>query len=229
LVVELPHVKSKLFNIKGYPNDKIDIVQNCFSAVYLHEEQWLQLSHSIKISNDCINIGYVGRAYSHKNLNILLPVIDFLNGNSNIKYKFYVTLTDDEWAIFSEEYKDNVCNVGHLAVAQCPSFYKLMDGVIFPSLLECFSATPLEAMVMKKPLFASDRDFVKDICGKHVIYINPIDPEDIGLKIRSWYEGSDECNRYLFLENAYRHVRSLPDSKDRATGYIDLIRKIINA
>src|SRR5690606_28113881 len=119
---------------------------------------------------DVIRLGYLSRAYMHKNLQIILPVAKALDDMTNTRFEFFVTLNESEWNGFSKEYRDVVKNIGPLSVAQCPSFYNLMDGVVFFSLLECFSATPLEALVMRKPLFASNKDFVRDVCADHATY-----------------------------------------------------------
>ena len=57
-----------------------------------------------------------------------------------------------------------------MSLAQCPSYFKELDGIILPSLLECFSATPLEALIMGKPIFLSDRQFNKDVVGDFYFY-----------------------------------------------------------
>lgn len=223
LVVELPHVKNRMMSFKKYNSKKIDIVNNCISSIYLNSQKWLPSPPIPDRDDEAIKICYVSRAYPHKNLSILLDVLNELNKISNQNFEFFVTLNDDEWVNFSPDYRSKIKNIGPLDIAQCPSFYKEMDGVIFTSLLECFSATPLEAMIMKKPLFASDRDFVRDCCGDNIIYINPIDSEDIAQKINNWFTAKSQEEREITLEKAYQHVLSLPGSFDRALAYIDII------
>lgn len=225
LIVELPHVKDKLVRLRHFPAERIDIVENCFSSLYLQKNQWIELSSPIESESGEIRIGYISRAYPHKNLDILLPVAEYLKKHSSLKFKFYVTLTDAEWKKFPYAYRLNINNVGPLSVAECPSFYQAMDGIIFSSLLECFSATPLEALVMRKPLFASDRDFVRDICKQHAIYFDPLDAKDIALKILHWFESTPKFTRDEFIENAYCYVLSLSTAKDRAKRYIEIIQR----
>ncbi len=43
--------------------------------------------------------------------------------------------------------------------------------VFIPTLLEVFSATYLEAMLMKKPIIASDLEFSRDICGESAYFL----------------------------------------------------------
>ena len=65
-----------------------------------------------------------------------------------------------------------------------------MDAIIFPSLLECFSATPLEAMAMEKPFFASDREFIRDVCSDYALYFDPEDPISAANVINDYLENS---------------------------------------
>lgn len=226
LVVELPHVKSKLVSYKKFPSEKIRIVENCFSSIYNDRSQWVPLRVMPLKDRDVIRVGYVARAYPHKNLNVLYPVARILRDISKFNFDFYVTLDDSEWSGFSEDYRGVVKNVGALSVSQCPSFYQEMDGVIFASLLECFSATPLEAMVMRKPLFASDRGFVRDVCGDYAIYIDPLNPLDIAQKIDRWYSEKSLADQATHVDGAHRHAMSLPNSRQRAIGYMDLINDL---
>ena len=57
------------------------------------------------------------------------------------------------------------------------------DAMLLPTMLECFSASYPEAMVMKKPVLTSDLSFARSICGNAAIYFNPFDPADIADKI----------------------------------------------
>ena len=63
----------------------------------------------------------------------------------------------------SRDFKKKVISLGELSINQCPDFYNNMDMIFFPSNLECFSATPLEALYMKKSIVCSDLPFNKNI------------------------------------------------------------------
>ena len=104
---------------------------------------------------------------------------------------------------------------------ECPSFYEQIDGVVFPSLLECFSATPLEAMVMNKPLFASDRGFVRDVCGSHAMYFNPLDANNIADHIASYFKSN--LDRTAQLQQARNHALNFSSAKSRAEKYLHII------
>ena len=92
-------------------------------------------------------------------------------------------------------------------------------GVIFPSLLECFSATPIEAMIMKKPVFASDRLFVRQSCDGFVNYFDPNSPESIAKSIYIYFL-QNELQRSSFVDSAYNHALKYNNPSSRALKYI---------
>lgn len=198
LVVEAPHVKQGLKTL-GW-QVPIDVVSNCISSMYLDDSRWLPVDIP-DLSGP--RLGIVTRDYPHKNLRVLPEVKRLLKTLYGLDVDFIVTLTEEEWAARDERFRLSLTNVGPLSVAQCPSFYRQLDGVIFPSLLECFSATPLEALFMGLPLFASDRGFVRDVCGDVAHYFEPTDPLDIARCIASYFSVSPAPSRRVELPAEY--------------------------
>lgn len=219
LVVELEHVREGLLRSGIGSAPAIRVVRNCLSSLYLAPDNWQPVS--VDITGSDVRLGFIGRNYSHKNTRIFPSLIKILHRDHGIKATIYVTFTDEEWAACDDEFRALVSNVGPLSVAQCPNFYRSMDAVIFPSLLECFSATPLEAMAMERPLFASDRPFNRDVCGEHAHYFNPMDPADAAAKIASYLQvkGSHSSR----LEAAREHALSFSNAADRARQYLDIL------
>lgn len=224
LVVELEHVKAGLIKSGIAKPENIEVAHNCISSLYFDPSTWEPLSTSIEKKN--YSIGFLGRDYPHKNTKILPAVQAILKKKHKLNVDFFVTLNDSEWSAKSLEFKDTIHNVGALSVAQCPSFYDAMDAIIFPSLLECFSATPLEALAMQKPLFASDRGFVRDVCGDFARYFDPFNPESAADAIREYisrHEGNDG-NR---LAAAREHVLGFSSARGRAERYLEIIRNAL--
>lgn len=218
-VVELEHVKEKLIHNKKIQNRSISVVYNTVSSLYKDNDKWSPIE--LNKPKNQISLGIVTRDYPHKNLDILPKVAQSLEINHNLSVHFYTTLNDEEWSKKSSLFKKHVSTVGLLSPEECPSFYQQIDGVIFPSLLECFSATPLEAMVMEKPLFASDRGFIRDVCHNYAIYIDPLDADDIALKIADYFL-SDSINTNQ-LKEAKEHAFSFSSARDRAEKYLKII------
>jgi glycosyltransferase involved in cell wall biosynthesis len=219
LVVELEHVKEGLVRELGYPAERIHVVHNCLSSLYTQPELWQDVQ--VSPATNELALGFLGRNYMHKNTEIFPEIVATLKRDHGIAARFYVTFTDEEWRACSEEFRKASVNVGPLTVAQCPNFYRSMDAVVFPSLLECFSATPLEAMAMERPLFASDRPFNRDICQNHAHYFDPLSPAAAAAEIAKVFGGEGPNSEALRL--ARDHAFGFSSAAERARKYLDLL------
>lgn len=219
IVVELEHVKQRLISVLGIPAERIHVIKNCISSIYRDESFWQPVN--IPNLQGCLRLGFLGRNYLHKNTSIFPAIVAELERAHGIRARFYVTFTAQEWAACTPEFRAVCFNVGLLSVAQCPRFYQALDGVVFPSLLECFSASPLEAMVMEKPLFASDRPFNRDVCGRHAHYFDPLLPETAAQAIANVFVGGgpnpDE------LRAGRDHAIHFSSPKERAERYLAVL------
>ena len=224
LVVELEHVKQGLIRELGIPAKRIHVVHNCISSIYLDETVW-QTVEAPKLEG-YLRLGFLGRNYLHKNTAVFPAIADTLEQQHGLKVRFYVTFTEQEWAACTPEFRAVCINVGPLSVAQCPRFYQALDGVVFPSLLECFSATPLEALAMEKPLFASDRSFNRDICGLHAHYFDPLSPATAAQAIANVFNGAGPNPEALRV--AREHAIHFSSPKERAEKYLTLLMSDTN-
>lgn len=220
LVVELDHVKEGLVRELGIPPERIHVVRNCLSSLYLDKSLWQSV---VMPPVDCdVRLGFLGRNYPHKNTAIFSEIATLLEAAHGIRARFYVTFTEEEWKACSLAFREVCINVGPLTVAQCPSFYKGLDGVVFPSLLECFSATPLEAMAMEVPLFASDRRFNVDVCEDHAYYFDPLSPEGAASAIADVLGAGKKPDPGI-LHAARRHAIDFSSPAERAEKYLALL------
>lgn len=222
IIVESDHVKTALINKNLFRPNNIFVVRNCISNVYFEKEKWLNVNFPKQTNN--IRLGYLGRNYLHKNTSIFPKIVNQLKNKYNFHIDLYVTFNESEWENVSDDFKNVVINIGELEVLECPSFYSNLDGVIFTSLLECFSVTPLEALFMGKVLFASDRDFVRDICGHYAYYFDPNDVNSISDIIFSYFQNSNTtsvCN-----SDAINHAKTFSSAKSRCESYIKIINKL---
>lgn len=220
-IVELEHVKEALVAKKSIDSDKVIVVHNTVSSLYLDKSLWKSI-YFTKNENE-LSLGIVTRDYPHKNLDILPLVAQQLELHHSLKVRFYTTLNEIEWSLRNDEFKKYVSTVGSLSPDECPSFYEQIDGVVFPSLLECFSATPLEAMVMNKPLFASDRGFVRDVCGSHAMYFNPLDANSVADHIANYFKSN--LDRTAQLQQARNHALNFSSAKGRAEQYLEITQQ----
>lgn len=224
LVVELEHVRLGLVRSGIAKRNRICVVRNCLSSLYRNPDRWHQSPNLGSVKG--LKLGFLGRNYPHKNTAIFPKLREALLRRHNLAATIYVTFSSDEWGACTPEFRSSVVNVGPLVVAQCPSFYQQLDGVLFPSLLECFSATPLEAMAMKRPLFASDRPFNRDICEEHAFYFDPLNPDSAADAVAACF--SDPIRTKEKVERAYQFVLATSGPDVRAKLYLECVENVVS-
>lgn len=220
-IVEAPHVKERLIARGLLFEDRVSVVSNCVSDIFRHPELWRPVMLPARRG---LRIGFLGRDYPHKNLSILPGVVRALRERHGVEAEFIVTLTEAEWQVRTPEFRAAVTNAGPLDLAQCPSFYAALDAAIFPSLLECFSVMPLEAMAMGLRVYASDRPFVRDTCGPLARYFDPRAPEAAAACIAGGLAdppGPEE------VEAIRRQGFAGMSPRERAERYLDIIRRVV--
>ncbi|GAB3289833.1 glycosyltransferase [Pseudidiomarina andamanensis] len=224
-VVELEHVKERMLSKNIGHENNIHIAYNTISGNYREmKEQKLQLAEK---TSEVFKLGIISRNYSHKNLSILPEVKLILEERYHQKIEFYVTFKKEEFHGESSIFQNQVVNLGPKKVDECIDTYLEFDGVFFPSLLECFSATPLEAMATGRALFASDRPFNRNVCGEHAYYFDPLSPEDAARVIDDYIE--NKWRRDLEERLAAReHAINFSNPRDRALKYIEVINKVLS-
>lgn len=226
IVVELEHVRSALSLNRYFRRKPIYVVHNTVHSIFKQPEKWESLFFSEHSSR--LKLGVISRNYPHKNLAILADVKKILLDVYNRDVEFYVTFRPDEWEKCDANFRNNIINVGEIRLSQCPMFYAAMDGIVFPSLLECFSAVPIEAMMSRRPLFASNLPFVRDVCENYCMYFDPLQAEDIARVIHQFFSMSS-AEQKRFCDAAYHHVQKFADANERARNYLDVIRDIVNS
>lgn len=222
IVVEAEHVKQAL--VTGWRVDphRVSVVPNTPNRVFF--EEGFRPGVSIPDTGESLRICYVTRSYPHKNLAFLGPVGEGLN-RRGIDAKFVLTLNDDEWEAIPPRTRHVSVNVGPLDSAHLPSLYQQCDASIFPSLFECFSVTPLEALACGVPLAASDRPFVREVCKDSAAYFDPQNPEEASKCIAELW--IDEDRRMRQVASGKELVSNWPDARDRALAYIAIIDRTL--
>jgi glycosyltransferase involved in cell wall biosynthesis len=221
LVVEHEHVRSALKEQRLFLGKQIEVVPNVVDSLILDPAKWLPVH--LPPPEGELRLGIVSHDYPHKNLGILPGVREALKRNHGMDVEFWVTIADEAYQARPIEFRAAVKNIGPLQLAQSPSFYSALDGVIFPSLLECYSATPIETLATGTPLFASDRSFVRDTVGDHAILFDPLNPVDIAGRIADYFE-RPMGERTQAIEDARNFVTAGGyTSMDRAVATLQII------
>lgn len=197
------------------------VVPNCLNgAVLAGRARPVGLDDAIASAGGDFLLLYTTRAYPHKNLEFL-PAVRAAAARRGIRVRFLVTLTKAEWKSTSEAFRSASVNVGPVNVSEIAALHAAADGVFFPSLLEASSATPLEALALGSPLFASDRDFVRAAAADAAHYFDPLDPDSAAEVLAAGF--SDRTALEQARQIGHRVVTSLPTARERAERYLGLL------
>jgi glycosyltransferase involved in cell wall biosynthesis len=101
--------------------------------------------------------------------------------------------------------------------------YRSADAYIFPSIMETFSFTYLEAMRFGLPILTSDRDFARDRCGDAALYFDPLDPRSVAKSMARIIE--DQELRARLVENAKGIAQHMPTWEEVAARFIEVLER----
>ena len=218
LIVEQQHVKNALINI-GFDKSIIRVVPNTISSLYENQSLWKK----IKLPNFTEShpiLGFIGRPYLHKNIKILKDVNIYLQIKYNLTCNFLFTFTKNEMDNLKFTNIPNFYSIGSIQVSECPSFYECIDFLIFPSLLECFSASPLEAKKMGTTIIASNYSFIREVCEDNAFYFDAMSYTSIGDKI------FEVISNFKVNNNKHHSKPNAYTAEDRAKAYINIIESV---
>ena len=131
---------------------------------------------------------YVGNAYPHKNLEILLEVVREIDLDCQLVFVgkedyFYKRLKN----MVGKEEQGKVVFTDFVTEAVLADLYRGAHLYIFPSFIEGFGLPGLEAMNYRLPVVASNSSCLEEIYGDAAIYFNPREKNDIIEKIKQVY------------------------------------------
>jgi glycosyltransferase involved in cell wall biosynthesis len=152
-------------------------------------------------------------------------VASLLNGEHGLDVTFVLTVDRESWLSLPQTLQDHSVNLGVVPIAALPPLYERCRLVVFPSLLEAFSVTPLEALVSAKPLVASNRDFVRSSCRGAPSYVDPTNPQEIAEAIALLIRDDEAYRHRVWLGK--RIISDHPTARERARAYVDIINSEI--
>ena len=225
-IAQTPVAKKALERLYRLPN--VVIVPNAVSLDNLDTNRGRHFS--LPAGKKLLALTYY---YPHKNLEILIDVASTIR-DRGCNYRIILTIAANQHenaARMLQEIRDRnlddiIVNVGPVAMADVPSLYRRCDGLLMPTLLESVSGTYVEAMFHRLPIFTSDLDFARGVCGDAACYFDPHDADDIVRKIDAVFNDS---SRIAALASAGKGViDSLPDWPEAFDRYQEVIRAALS-
>lgn len=220
---ENPFITTRLKDL--FPSKEVITITNNANQVFYEQKRW-DYSKSLPSFNGSTFLT-IAANYPHKNLSIILPTIDYLLATyRNYSFRFVLTIDEKDLGSISEEEKEHIVFLGSVKIEQCPYLYQQSDVMVLPTLLECFSASYAEAMVMRKPIVTSDLEFAKGLCGDAAVYIDPVSPKSLGDAL------FEVCSNHEFQEKlineGQKQILKFDPFDKRAEKIIQYITRIAN-
>ena len=206
VIAQTPVVKESFEDLYGLTNS-VKVVPNSISLVNVQSAHVRKPALPSGTKLLCLT-----HYYPHKNLEVCLPLAERIR-DAGYDYKIIMTIDENQHPnvvemlrnIRDKGLNEIIINVGSVPIANVPSLYKACDGLLLPTLLESFSATYVEAMFHGIPIFTSNLDFARGVCGDAACYFDPLDPDDI---LRTLNEVLDDSHRVDSLVETGRDVLS---------------------
>lgn len=163
--------------------------------------------------------------YKHKNFGIIPKVITELKKKGIDNVRFIVTLPEDRfYEVFGDNPPIEIINVGFVPTEEGASLYKECDFMFLPTLLECFSASYAEAMVMQKPILTSDLGFAHTVCKDAAIYFDPESASDIADKLILLMSSPEK--QIELISKGIKQLSQFGSAEDRAMRILELCKKL---
>lgn len=218
---ENPFITERLQQI--FPKKKIYTVTNNANQVFQNPGQW---KNDILLPKfDGVTLLTVAANYVHKNLQIIIPATKWLEEHRpDLKFRFVLSIREDELKGIDDQVKRHVVFLGPVQIEQVPQLYEQADIMLLPTLLECFSASYAEAMVMKRPILTTDLNFARSLCGDSALYYEATSPEALGKSIVRLAD--DKELRHNLVSNGERQLLTFDTFDQRAKKLIQIIETL---
>ncbi len=178
IIVPTKFGKIDLISMYQVPENKIKVIYEGYFLDTTHEESDIKRFNIAKPY-----LLYVGAAYPHKNLEMLVKA--FENVNKEDKYQLVLVGNIDK---FYERVKKKINSsdilfTGYVSESELKGLYQKALIYIFPSLYEGFGLPPLEAQAHGLPVISSNESCLPEVLEDSVIYFDPRNEIDIIKKI----------------------------------------------
>jgi len=180
--------KNELIKIYNLTQDKVVVTYEGVDDKFkFKKESSSNVLEKFKIKKPFVI--YTGSLYPHKNADRLLEAIIKINREKKIKLNLVLVCARNFFLKrFEKKVKDKKAEslvklVGFVDDKDLVALYKEAEAFVFPSLLEGFGLTGLEAMSLGLPTICSSASCLPEVYGQAVAYFDPLDINDMVEKI----------------------------------------------
>lgn len=225
MIAQGPALRASLMRLYGF--EAIPVVPNAVSIDNILHSSFCNFGLPGGFKLLCLS-----HYYSHKNLEVFIDLGEIIRVNQ-LDWRIVITIHPDQGygagIILNEISKRGlahiICNVGPVSMAEVPSLYRQVDALLFPTLLESFSGTFVEAMFHGKPIFTSNYEFATDVCRDAAFYFDPLDVIDIFKCIRLATDNPNLIEQKIAAGKD--RLRSMPNWNQAFDAYMKIINGML--
>lgn len=220
LFCQTPVMRQRISDYYGYDIKRVKILPNTLSPLLQKPGSNDAVIRPKEITDDKFNCLILSKYYPHKNPEMLLDAclpsyeqlgdirfITTISEQHNIHSKRFIQRLDK-----NSHMKKLFQNIGTIAHENLEAYYRNVQLVIMPTLMESFSVTYLEAMYFGVPILTTDLDFAHYLCGNAAAYYDPWQPKSFVGKLLMLKSNASACEK---LEQAgYEQLRKFSATWD---------------
>lgn len=229
---QTPVSRQRFSDTFGYPIDQIEIMTNCFSEYARISREKAGVPERLQEAGwwNCL---LLARFYGHKNIEVLVDVFrEFRDELHDVRC--FITVEASQHAnvpAFLKAIEDHglsqhIVNVGPLRQDELAGYFYGCDALLFPTTLESFSGTYLEAMSFGLPILTSDLDFARFVCGDAALYFDPWKPREIANQILA-LKGDGELSALLRKRGGERVTHFFKSWEEVTDGAIRRLEQLV--
>ena len=206
-----------------FTRKRVETITNNANQIFYHPELW---DKNVKLPKfDGLTMLTVSANYPHKNLPIIIPACHYLEKKyPELNFRFVLTINKEDLKGMDSCASRHVIFLGPVNVQQVPYLYEQSDVMLLPTLLECFSASFAEAMVMHKPILTTNLNFARGLCGDAALYFDAISPEALSEAIVRLSANRDFCKE--LAERGVEQVKKYDSFEERTKKLIKYVETL---
>lgn len=207
IITQSEAVRQGLLRITKLPENHVTVIPNVLPEVIKRQPAEPKI-----VDEGWIDIACIAAPVSHKNLDIIPSVLQMLKERHGVyNVRFHVTIPSEAklWKKILMDARggnvdDRIVNHGYCTQEKLAEIYRSCQICFFPTLLETFSATLLEAAYFRLNVVATDFGFNKEILEDAALYYDPMNANSAADKIALLM--SEEMLRNDLLEKMSRRI-----------------------
>ena len=218
LFCQTPVMRQRISKYYNYNAEDIKILPNATSFYLKSSNDDRANKKPDGVAEDEFNCLILTKYYNHKNPEIILETcLNFAKDMDGIRF---ITTVEEGNGPHARRYIEKISrnqdlnrrikNIGPIIHEDLESYYKNIQLVIMPTLIESFSVTYLEAMAYGVPILTTDLDFARYICDSAAVYYDPWKKGDFVEKLLKLKSDAEFRNKLTAA--GYNQLKKFPSN-----------------